>query len=298
MSAFTPLTPEEKVQRVLEEIVDESKMTPKGQPLEIHRNHESDVSIGERHYQQIITKLEHEEKVIKILPDNREDGTYSTQWGYPSRFARMEIIDTERLAELLEEQRRITQLSSESLNFKVHKAATWWGMNKSERKIHTIVATDYAPPTLRTPQSKPISPFPVQMTNQQKAPELPKIINMPQPVAKSGLRIEFSDASGELILNDIFVLAKPTPNEQNYRIIRYLIANPNRFVTEQELKKNALEGKSLDKRLTDFVAQINLNKDLGKLFFDTSKDSIRLSNPVTTERMNEKNIRRIRIKPA
>lgn len=72
----------------------------------------------------------------------------------------------------------------------------------------------------------------------------------------------------------------------------------NRFITLDELKANALGGKDLDKRLTDFVSQINMNKDLGKLFFDTSKDSIRLNNPVTSERMAEKNIKRVRIKPA
>jgi hypothetical protein len=110
--------------------------------------------------------------------------------------------------------------------------------------------------------------------------------------------IDFSDASGEVVLNDIFVLAKPIPNDQNYRIIRYLIAHPNRFVEADELQKKALDGKAIDKRLTDFASQVNMSKDLGKLFFDTSKDSIRLNNPITPERMTEQNMRRVRIKPA
>lgn len=111
-------------------------------------------------------------------------------------------------------------------------------------------------------------------------------------------QIQFSDASGEIILNNIFTIARPTTNGQNYKIIRYLIQNPNRFVTVDELEVKALNGKALDKRLTDFVAQINMNKDIGKLFFDTGKSSIRLNNPVTAWRMAEKNIKRIRIKPA
>ena len=108
--------------------------------------------------------------------------------------------------------------------------------------------------------------------------------------------LTFSDVSGELILNDIFTLATPSANQQNYRIIRYLIANPNRFVTESELTEKALDGKDLDKRLTDFAVQVNINKDLGKLFFDTSKDNIRLNNPITPERMAEMKILRPRIK--
>lgn len=110
--------------------------------------------------------------------------------------------------------------------------------------------------------------------------------------------IEFVDASGEVVLNGLFTVAKPETNGQNYKIIKYLIANPNKFVTADDLKANALGGKNLDKRLTDFAAQINMNKDLGKLFFDTGNDSIRLNNPVTPERMTEQNIRRVRIKPA
>lgn len=110
--------------------------------------------------------------------------------------------------------------------------------------------------------------------------------------------IEFSDASGEVVLNGLFTVAKPETNGQNYKIIKYLIGNPNKFVTADDLKANALGGKNLDKRLTDFAAQINMNKDLGKLFFDTGNDSIRLNNPVTPERMTEQNIRRVRIKPA
>lgn len=112
------------------------------------------------------------------------------------------------------------------------------------------------------------------------------------------LKLEFSDLSGEVVLNNILTLACPTPNGQNYKIIRYLIQNPNRFVSKDELEKRALNGKALDKRLTDFAAQINMGKDIGKVFFDTSKDSIRLHNPVSPERMAELNVKRIRIKPA
>lgn len=125
--------------------------------------------------------------------------------------------------------------------------------------------------------------------------------NTPPPVQKSAenpFQITFSDVSGEVVLNDFFTIATPKTNGQNYRIIRYLVQNPNRFVTADELKEKALDGKDLDKRLTDFVAQINMNKDIGKLFFDTGKDSIRLNNPVTPERMAEKNVKRVRIKPA
>jgi hypothetical protein len=125
--------------------------------------------------------------------------------------------------------------------------------------------------------------------------------NAPPPAQKSAenpFQITFSDVSGEVVLNDLFTIAKPEINGQNYRIIRYLVQNQNRFITAEELKENALEGKDLDKRLTDFVAQININKDIGKLFFDTGKDSIRLNNPVTAERMAEKNVKRVRIKPA
>ena len=125
--------------------------------------------------------------------------------------------------------------------------------------------------------------------------------NVPPPAPESEenpFQITFSDVSGEVVLNGFFTIATPKTNGQNYRIIRYLVQNPNRFVTADELKEKALDGKDLDKRLTDFVAQINMNKDIGKLFFDTGKDSIRLNNPVTPERMAEKNVKRVRIKPA
>lgn len=145
---------------------------------------------------------------------------------------------------------------------------------------------------IRTEELFSIFP-PTQDTARQKQPlsKIPELSSAP-------LWIEFSDMSGEVVLNDLFTVAKPEINGQNYKIIKYLIANPNKFVTADDLKANALGGKNLDKRLTDFAAQINMNKDLGKLFFDTGNDSIRLNNPVTPERMTEQNIRRVRIKPA
>jgi hypothetical protein len=135
--------------------------------------------------------------------------------------------------------------------------------------------------------------FPKQDTTEQKHP----LSKNPEP-SLAPLWIEFSDISGEIILNGLFVLASPTVNGQNYRIIKYLMANTNRFVSADELINKALDGKNLDKRLTDFAAQINMNKDLGRLFFDTGNDCIRLNSPVTAERMAELNIRRVRIKPA
>lgn len=110
--------------------------------------------------------------------------------------------------------------------------------------------------------------------------------------------VTFSDIAGEVTVNDVFVVATPQTNGQNYRIISYLTKNPNRFVSVEELKEKALDGKDIDKRIADFVAQIHMNKELGNLFFDTSNDSIRLNTPITQERMTEKNIRKIRIKPA
>jgi hypothetical protein len=396
MTLKTKLNPEEKIQLVLSEIIEEMALTPDGQPLELHRSHESDVSIDERSYHKIIHNLEKERNLITVLPDNRKEGSFDPHWNYPSRFTRLQVKDKSGVIGLHAYQKKQTKLSDEDLAIKVQQVATWWGMPQSEREMriktglaflntapmpnlstlpsmaampapepaqpkrnrrketitqlirdiqdfkfcspsddpeeHTAVTAGFhhlitmikvqAAPILAEPYASQLADIDVEINNVYSAYEanaqisalIPEIEDAldnfdgtfpaaPLVAAQSEakqpeLRITFSDHTGELVLNDLFALAKPTINGQNYRIIRYLIANPNRFISAEDIEAKALDGKSLDKRLTDFAAQMNMNKDLGKLFFDTGKDGIRLNNPVTQERMAEKGITRIRIKPA
>jgi len=137
-----------------------------------------------------------------------------------------------------------------------------------------------------------------QAENDNIAPAKPKNDITDTSDAVNVYEVKFLDIVGELVLNDLFTLARPKPNGQNYKIIQYLTQNPNRFITVDEISEKVLDGKPIDKRPTDFVAQVNMDKDMGKLFFDVSSDSIRLNNPVTKERMEAQNIKRIRIKSA
>lgn len=97
-----------------------------------------------------------------------------------------------------------------------------------------------------------------------------------------------------IFLNDIFLISITRFGFENYEVIKYLIENPNRKVTREELKNNI----EVDGPLKDFskiVENLKFTGDLRKVFFNVSKSSIKLINPVTKERLEEVGLKHINL---
>lgn len=98
------------------------------------------------------------------------------------------------------------------------------------------------------------------------------------------LTLSLKDTS--LYLNDIFLITNTKFGFENYEIIKYLIENPNRLVTRDELIKNT-ELESVNKSFTKIVENLKFKGDLRKAFFKVKKTGIILYNPVTKARLDE-----------
>lgn len=89
-----------------------------------------------------------------------------------------------------------------------------------------------------------------------------------------------------LILNNVFIITTMKFGYENLEVIKYLLDNPNRKVSKDELNEKL----KLDKPLKDFskiVENLKFKGDLKRVFFETSKRWIKLHNPVTQSRLKE-----------
>lgn len=98
------------------------------------------------------------------------------------------------------------------------------------------------------------------------------------------LTLTLKDTS--LYLNDIFLITNTKFGFENYEIIKYLLENPNRLVTKEELTENT-ELESVNKSFTKIVENLKFKGDLRKAFFKVKKTGIILYNPVTKARLDE-----------
>ena len=104
----------------------------------------------------------------------------------------------------------------------------------------------------------------------------------------------------QLLLNDIFLLTTTRNNSINDRLLSYLIKNPNKTVSRQELEaKDVLRvDKDEDKDFYVFLNDVNIKDDLKKLFFekDLSKHNLNLKNPVYKEDLEKQDMGYIDLK--
>lgn len=96
----------------------------------------------------------------------------------------------------------------------------------------------------------------------------------------------------EIVLNDNFLLSKLDFDSENEVVFGVLYANPNKKHTVEQLEKAT--GRKLTKTLHKIVENLGFTGDLKTLFIDTSKNSIRFRNPITTNELNELGITHIK----
>ena len=110
---------------------------------------------------------------------------------------------------------------------------------------------------------------------------------------KDGCWISYSESSREIILNNLFLIAKPDFDSENEQVFNYLYKNPNKPVGRGEIMEDLKI--SLTKDFHKIVENLKFKKDLRKAFFDISQDSIKFFNPVSKERLQELGIKTIAI---
>ncbi len=110
---------------------------------------------------------------------------------------------------------------------------------------------------------------------------------------EKSLRITYSEHSREILLNDLFLIAKPDFDSENEQVFNYLYKNPNRPVGRGEIMEDLKI--TLTKDFHKIVENLKFKKDLRKAFFDISQDSIKFFNPVSKERLQELGIKTIAI---
>jgi len=108
------------------------------------------------------------------------------------------------------------------------------------------------------------------------------------------LKITYSETNREIILNNLFLIAKPDFDSENEQVFFYLYRNPNTLIKRGEVMENL--NTTLTKDFGKIIENLNFKKDLRKAFFDVSRDSIKFYNPVSKERLDELGIKNIAIK--
>jgi len=98
-----------------------------------------------------------------------------------------------------------------------------------------------------------------------------------------------------LILNDTFLYHTFKPNVRgessiNEKVIRHLINNPNVEFSRDDLIENNVLNKSDDKDFTICLQDMKFENEFARLFFEASKDKIKLINPITPEIKKERGI--------
>ncbi len=91
--------------------------------------------------------------------------------------------------------------------------------------------------------------------------------------------VDYSRVTHQILLNDKRVLARLNFNGQNDLVFSYIIENPYRIITLDEIEANATR-EPLRKTLHEFVRAFGFSGTLRQLFFDVSKRHIYLRKEI------------------
>lgn len=106
------------------------------------------------------------------------------------------------------------------------------------------------------------------------------------------LKIVFNEKR-EIILNDLFLLAKPNFGSENELFFSYVYKNPNVILSREKIEKAI--SLSLTKKFHKIIENLGFNPDLKKCFFEVGKGTILFRNPVSKEHLQKFGIEHIRI---
>lgn len=122
---------------------------------------------------------------------------------------------------------------------------------------------------------------------------LGKKLNHTVAEAKPFLWITYT-SKREILINDVFCLSKPDFESENDKVFDYLMKHPDKMISMSELEKEATREK-IRKTLHDIARDLGFRKDLASVFFDVSKNSIKLHNPISKALAAERGFNTIRI---
>lgn len=112
-----------------------------------------------------------------------------------------------------------------------------------------------------------------------------RLLRKPPPPSKYDeeivSEIKYDQMSREVRIisgNEDRLIITPKYDSQQEKLIRYLYKRPNRDVSLGELKKKV--GLNAGANLSKIVARLNFTGEDRKLFFNVSKNTIRLTNPI------------------
>ena len=111
---------------------------------------------------------------------------------------------------------------------------------------------------------------------------------------KGDLHIDYSENSRKIVLNDIFLLAKPDFNSENEVVFSYLFKKPGTKVSKSCLEKST--GIKLKKPFHQIVDDLGFTASLKRAFFSISRNTIKFNNPVKRELLADLKISHIRVK--
>ena len=97
------------------------------------------------------------------------------------------------------------------------------------------------------------------------------------------LWISYPD-TGEVLLNDIIILATPIFSRTNDLVFKYLFDNPNKLITKNELEREASK-ETIPKSMHDIVRELGFEKELRTIFFKATKTTIIFRNPITKQHL-------------
>lgn len=97
------------------------------------------------------------------------------------------------------------------------------------------------------------------------------------------LWISYPD-TGEVLLNDIIILATPIFNRTNDLVFKYLFDNPNKLITKNELEREARK-ETISKSMHDIVRELGFEKEIRTIFFKATKTTIIFRNPITKQHL-------------
>lgn len=100
-------------------------------------------------------------------------------------------------------------------------------------------------------------------------------------------------ADQRIIINDLFELSRPNFDSENANVFELLYGNPGKKYTIKEIESEI--NQELTKSLSKIVENLGFSKDLKKAFFQVSKTSIILHNPVFQKRLDSLDIKVIKL---
>lgn len=106
------------------------------------------------------------------------------------------------------------------------------------------------------------------------------------------LKIVFNEKR-EILLNDLFLLAKPNFGSENELFFSYVYKNANINLSREKIEHGI--GLSLTKKFHKIIENLGFNPDLKRCFFEVGKENILFRNPVTRDQLKKLGVEYIHI---